>query len=168
MSIVSMNRGKSNTGADTGAKRIEPMVARPASPPATDPAAEQSRIGSVGLQSVDRLTGMTADEIEQVAEQVLSGAEETATMLRQLASRIREHGHLTSERLARFVRVTNQCADIARSMQQSVERRDEPEPPEPKTAEELNVVANAEAPSPASEETASREGVAALQRLTSS
>jgi hypothetical protein len=40
-----------------------------------------------------------------------------------------------NDRLARFVRVANQCADIARSMQQSVQRRDEPVPPQPKQAE---------------------------------
>ena len=74
---------------------------------------------------------MTADEIERVAEQVLEGAQETAAVLHELARRVRENGMFANERLARFVRVANQCADIARSMQQSVERRDEQPPPEP-------------------------------------
>jgi hypothetical protein len=40
-----------------------------------------------------------------------------------------------NERLARFVKVAHQCAGIARSMQATVERRDEQPPPEPKNAE---------------------------------
>jgi hypothetical protein len=171
MSMLSMSRGKSNVGAERGAKRIEPTTARPASPAVAnnpDPAAEQSRLGSVSLQSVDHLTGMTADEIERVAEQVLAGADETAAMLRQLAARVRENGQLANQRLARFVQVTNQCADIARSMQQSVVRRDEPTPPQPKTVEEPSVADVADAPRSASEEPASVAGIAALQRLTSS
>jgi len=100
-----------------------------------DPKAEQLQLGNVTLEAVDRLTGLTADEIEQVAEQVLDGAQETAAVLRELARRVRENGMFANERLASFVRVANQCADIARSMQQSVERRDEQPSPEPKAAE---------------------------------
>jgi hypothetical protein len=100
-----------------------------------DPETEQVQLGTVTLDAVDRLTGMTADEIERVAEQVLEGAEETAAILRELARRVRENGMFANERLARFVRVANQCADIARSLQQTVERRDEQSPPEPKTVE---------------------------------
>src|SRR5262249_11270297 len=92
-------------------------------------------LGNVTLDSVDRLTGMTADEIERVAEQVLDGAEETAAILRELARRVRENGVFANDRLARFVRVANQCADIARSMQTSIQRRDEPTPTQPKKAE---------------------------------
>ena len=61
--------------------------------------------------------------------------EYAANVLRELARRVRENGMFANERLARFVRVANQCADIARSMQQSVERRDEQPPPEPKDAD---------------------------------
>jgi hypothetical protein len=70
-----------------------------------------------------------------VADQVLEGAEQTAAILRSLAQRPRENGVFANERLARFVRVANQCADIARSMQRSVERRDEQVPPKPKKVE---------------------------------
>jgi Zn-dependent M32 family carboxypeptidase len=104
-------------------------------PSKSDPQAEQLQLANVTLQAVDRLTGMTADEIEQVAEQVIQGAEETAAVLRELARRVRENGMFANERLARFVKVANQCADIARSMQASVELRDDQHPPEPRTVE---------------------------------
>jgi hypothetical protein len=138
MSIMSLGRGNGN-GNGKSSKRIEPMPApyppRPVIVKKPDPEAEQLKLGNVTLEAVDRLTGMTADEIERVAEQVLDGAEETAAVLRELARRVRENGMFANERLASFVRVANQCADIARSMQQSVERRDEQPPPEPKNDE---------------------------------
>ena len=135
MSIMSLGRGNGN-GNGKSSKRVEPTPAPyPPRPVIVNkPEAEQLQLGNVTLEAVDRLTGMTADEIERVAEQVLDGAEETAAVLRELARRVRENGMFANERLARFVRVANQCADIARSMQQSVERRDEQSPPEPKNA----------------------------------
>ena len=144
MSIMNLGRGNGNrtangTGNGKNGRHVEPMA--PPYPPRQtivrkpDAEAEQLHLGTVTLAGVDRLTGMTADEIERVAEQVLDGAEETAAVLRDLASRIRENGVFANERLARFVRVANQCADIARSMRQSVERREEQLPPEPKRAE---------------------------------
>src|SRR5215467_4294348 len=138
MSIMSLGRGNGN-GNGKSSKRVEPApVAYPPRPVVVkkpDPKAEQAQLGNVTLQAVDRLTGMTADEIEQVAEQVLEGAQETAAVLRELARRVRENGMFANERLASFVRVANQCADLARSMQESVERRDEQPSPEPKNAE---------------------------------
>jgi hypothetical protein len=140
MSIMSLGRGNGNgNGNGKSSKRVEPTPApyppRPVVVKKPDPEAEQLQLGTVTLDAVDRLTGMTADEIERVAEQVLDGAEETAAILRELARRVRENGMFANERLARFVRVANQCSDIARSLQQSVERRDEQSPPEPKTPE---------------------------------
>jgi hypothetical protein len=138
MSIMSLGRGNAN-GSGKGSKRVEP--APPSYPQRsvvvkkTDPEVDQAQLGTVTLEAIDRLTGMTADEIEQVADQVLEGAEETADILRELARRVRENGMFANERLARFVRVANQCAGIARSMQQSVELRDEQPPPEPKKAQ---------------------------------
>jgi hypothetical protein len=164
MSIMSLGRGNGNrnsNGNGKGSKHVEPIgpAAAPPYPPRqaiarkVDPEAEQLQLGSVTLAGVDRLTGMTADEIERVAEQVLDGAEETAAVLRDLARRIRENGVFANERLARFVRVANQCADIARSMRQSVERREEEAPPQPKRAEvRTDVRAEAEAePEPVTE-----------------
>ena len=154
MSIMNLGRGNGNrtangngngigngigNGTTKNGKHVEPVV--PPYPPRQavvkklDPEAAQLQLGTVTLDGVDRLTGMTADEIERVAEQVLDGAEETASVLRDLARRSRENGLFANERLARFVRVANQCADIARSMRQSVERRDEQSPPEPKRAD---------------------------------
>lgn len=141
MAIMGLGRGNGN--ANGNAKPVAngngnypnvettpaPCPPRPVIVRNQDPPPEQLRLGTVTLDAVDRLTGMTADEIERVAEQVLDGAEETAAILRELARRLRENGMLANERLARFVRVANQCADIARSMQQSVERRDEESPP---------------------------------------
>src|SRR5262252_8069740 len=138
MSIMSLGRGNGN-GNGKSNKRVEPAPAsyppRPVIVKKPAPEVEQVQLGNVTLEAIDRLTGMTADEIEQVAEQVLDGAEDTAKTLRELARRVRENGMFANERLARFVRVANQCADIARSMQQSVERRDDDPPPEPKKAE---------------------------------
>src|SRR5689334_13044696 len=136
MSLMSIGRGSGN--GNRGRREQPAPVAYPprtvvASEP--DPQAEQLQLANCTLQAVDRLTGMTADEIERVAEQVLDGAEETAAILRELARRVRENGMFANERLARFVKVANQCADIARSLQQTVERRDEQSPPEPKTPE---------------------------------
>src|SRR5262249_25053765 len=68
-------------------------------------------------------------------EQIIDGAEETAAILRELARRVRENGLYANERLARFVRVANQCADIARSMQGDVARLEERPTPEPKAVE---------------------------------
>jgi len=142
MSIMSLGRGNGNPNGNGNAngknsKRVEPTAPYPPRPVVVkkDPETEQVQLGTVTLDAVDRLTGMTADEIERVAEQVLEGAEETAAILRELARRVRENGMFANERLARFVRVANQCADIARSLQQTVERRDEQSPPEPKTVE---------------------------------
>ena len=141
MSIMSLGRGNGNgSGNGKSPKRVEamppPYPPRPVIAKKPDQEAEQLKLGHVTLEAVDRLTGMTADEIERVAEQVLDGAEETAAVLRQLAARVRENGMFASDRLARFVRVANQCGDIARSMQQSIDRRDESVPPEPKKAED--------------------------------
>ena len=139
MSIMSLGRGNANGSANgKNGKHVEPPSAPYPSRPvvkAPDPKEQQFQLGTVTLDAVDRLTGMTADEIERVAEQVLEGADETAAILRELARRVRENGVFANDRLARFVRVANQCADIARSMQQSVQRRDEPVPPEPQKAE---------------------------------
>ncbi|HLH92323.1 MAG TPA: hypothetical protein VKX28_28165 [Xanthobacteraceae bacterium] len=146
MAIMGLGRGNGNSNGNPSEKRsgngngkylngVE--MARAPSPPRPvivrneDPQPDHLTLGTVTLDAVDRLTGMTADEIERVAEQVLDGAEETAAILRELARRLRENGVFANERLARFVRVANQCADIARSMQQSVERRDEESPPRP-------------------------------------
>ena len=126
MSIMSLGRGN-GSGNGKSSKRVEPTPApfppRPVTVKKSDPEAEQLQLANVTLAAVDRLTGMTADEIERVAEDLLDGAEETASILRELARRVRENGMFANERLARFVRVANQCADIARSMQQTVERR---------------------------------------------
>src|SRR5215467_587592 len=138
MSIMSIGRGNGNGNGNRG--REQAPVAYPPRPVVAsepDPQAEQLQLANCTLQAVDRLTGMTADEIERVAEQVILGAEETAAVLRELARRVRENGMFANERLARFVKVANQCADIARSMQATVERRDEHQPPEPKQAKQV-------------------------------
>jgi hypothetical protein len=134
MSIMNLGRGNGN--GDGKSKRVAPAPApfspRPVTVRSPDYKAEQLQLGNVTLEAVDRLTGMSADEIDRVAEQLLDGAEETAAILRDLARRVRENGVFANERLARFVRVANQCADIARSMQHCVERRNDEVPPEPK------------------------------------
>lgn len=142
MSIMGLGRGNGNANgngtANGNGKHIRrnepsppPYPPRPVIVRNQAPTTDHFQLGTVTLDAVDRLTGLTADEIERVAEQILDGAEETATIMRELARRLRENGMFANERLARFVRVANQCADIARSMQQSVEQRDEPSPPQP-------------------------------------
>ncbi len=136
MSVMYLGRG---TGNGKGSNGVEPQAPpyppRPVVVKQPEPETGQVQLGNVTLEAVDRLTGMTADEIERVAEQLLEGAQETEAILRELARRVRENGLFANERLARFVRVANQCADIARSMQDSVERRDEESQPEPKKPE---------------------------------
>ena len=140
MAIMSLGRGNGNANgkptANGNGKYLNPVETTTPAPYPPRPVIARNEdpqpdlhLGTVTLNAVDRLTGMTAEEIERVAEQVLDGAEETAAILRELARRLRENGLFANERLARFVRVANQCADIARSMQQSVERRDEDPPP---------------------------------------
>ena len=132
MSIMSLGKGNGNSNRS---RQPVPYPARAVMPSEPGLEAEQFQLANVTLQAVDRLTGMTADEIERVAEQVLQGAEETVSVLRELARRVRENGMFANERLARFVKVANQCADIARSMQVTVERRDDQRPPELRTIE---------------------------------
>src|SRR3954464_14626757 len=99
MSIMSLGRGN---GSNTN--RVEPTPALYPPRPAVakkDPKAEQIKLGNATLDAVDHLTGRTAEEIEQVAEQVLQGAQETADVLRELARRVRENGLFANERLAR-------------------------------------------------------------------
>jgi hypothetical protein len=169
MSIMSIGRGNANGSANgKNGKHVEPSPPPYPSRPIVrtpDPKEEQFQLGNVTLDAVDRLTGMTADEIERVAEQVLDGADETAAILRELARRVRENGVFANDRLARFVRVANQCADVARSMQQSVQRRDEPEPPEPTKVEaiandDLDVADVNDAPGVAAEQEAAPDRVA--------
>jgi len=144
---MSLGRGNGNAngnghanglGNGNSSKRVEPMPAsyppRPLAVRSPDPKTDQLQLGHITLEAVDRLTGMTADEIERVAERILDGAEETAGILGELARRVRENGVFANERLARFVRVANDCADMARSMQQNVEQREQL-PPVPRKAE---------------------------------
>ena len=143
MSIMGIGRRNGNSG-----QRIEPTpppypplpaIEKPHPAIKKDPQAAQIELGSVMLDAVDRVTGMTAEGIERVAEQIIDGAEETAAILRELARRVRENGLYANERLARFVRVANQCADIARSMQGDVERLEERPTTESKAVELENV-----------------------------
>jgi hypothetical protein len=139
VSIMNLGRGNANESVSAKAgKRVDPAPASQPPGPADSTAAsteQQLQLGSAALEAVDRLTGMSGDEIERVAEQLLEGADETAGVLRELARRVRENGVFANDRLARFVRVANQCADIARTLQQNVERRDEQPAPQPVRAE---------------------------------
>jgi len=143
MSIMNLGRGNGNANGNANGhakssrpveSTLAPYPTRPGTIRNPDTKMDQLHLGHVTLEAVDRLTGMTADEIERVAERLLDGAEETATMLRELAQRVRENGLFANERLARFVRVANECADMARSMQHNVEQREQL-PPLPKKAE---------------------------------
>jgi hypothetical protein len=120
MSIMSLGRGNGNNG-----KRVEPpAVVYPSRPVSKKSESDQLQLGNVTLEAVDRLTGLTADEIEVLADRLMDGARDTEGVLRELARRMRDYGLFANERLANFVRVANTCAEIARTMQATVEKRD--------------------------------------------
>lgn len=125
MSILGLGRGN-RTGSAGSGKPAEPTpsVRRPARESA-DPQAQQIQLGNHTLDAVDQLTGMTADEIEVVADRLIDGARETEEVLRELAHRVREYGVIANERLANFVKAANGCADLARTMQVRLEQREE-------------------------------------------
>jgi hypothetical protein len=131
MSILGLGRGH-RTGSGSRAKPAEPMPSdRPPARERADPQAQQMQLGNRTLDAVDHLTGMTADEIEVVADRLIDGARETEEVLRELAHRVREYGLIANERLANFVKAANGCADLARTMQAKLERDDQlaAEPP---------------------------------------
>jgi hypothetical protein len=104
-------------------------------------ASEPHQLGSVTLDNVDRIAGMSAAEIERIADQLMVAAQETADTLREAARRMRHAGLVANERLANFVRVATTCTDAAKMMQASVDRRDDkPAPPEdaPRMHQETN------------------------------
>ena len=146
MSILGLGRGGSNrTGSDSRSRPAEPTPS--ARPPReeVDPQAQQVLLGHRTLDAVDHLTGMTADEIEVVADRLIDGARETEEVLRELAHRVREYGVVANERLANFVKAANGCADLARTMQTQLELRDvEPAAEQPAATE-----ATAPEPAPA-------------------
>jgi hypothetical protein len=124
MSILGLGRGNRSSGSS---KPSEPTSsARPPRPAAesSDPQVHQVQLGHRTLGAVDQLTGMTADEIETVADRLIDGARETEELLRELAHRVREYGVVANERLANFVKAANGCADLARTMQARLENRD--------------------------------------------
>jgi hypothetical protein len=121
MSILGLGRNRTGSGS----KPAEPVPsARPQRPESSDPQAQQIQLGHRTLGAVDQLTGMTADEIEIVADRLIDGARETEELLRELAHRVREYGVVANERLANFVKAANGCADLARTMQARLEQRD--------------------------------------------
>ena len=122
MAILGLGR---NNRTASGSKPAEPAPsARPPRPENADPQAQQVQLGHRTLGAVDQLTGMTADEIEVVADRLIDGARETEELLRELAHRVREYGVVANERLANFVKAANGCADLARTMQARLEQRD--------------------------------------------
>src|SRR4029077_7511914 len=104
MSILGLGRGNRGGSGDRS-KPAEPTraIERP------DPQAQQNQLGNRTLGAVDQLTGMTADEIEVVADRLIDGARETEELLRELAHRVREYGVVANERLANFVKAANGC-----------------------------------------------------------
>jgi hypothetical protein len=146
MNLDRRNGNENSNGTRNDGERVEsippPYPPHPVLLKKPELETAQHQLGNVTLEAVDRLAGMTADEIDRVAERLLEGAQETEAVLRQLAWCVRENGLFASERLDRFVRVSNQCADIARAMQECVDRRDEqealkPTKPEPSAEREF-------------------------------
>lgn len=131
MSILGLGRGN-RSGSGGHGRPAEPTPStrapRPNAGEKSDPQAQQIQLGNRTLDAVDHLTGMTADEIEVVADRLIDGARDTEDVLRELAHRVREYGVVANEKLANFVKAANACADLARTMQVRLEQRDE-EPP---------------------------------------
>jgi hypothetical protein len=127
MAILGLGKG-SRTESDSRSRPAEPKPPsrpRPAVAENVDPQARQHQLGNYTLNAVDQLTGMTADEIEIVADRLIDGARETEEVLRELAHRVREYGVIANERLANFVKAANGCADLARNMQVRLDLREE-------------------------------------------
>jgi hypothetical protein len=126
MSFLGLGRGD-RTGTESRSKAEPTPSVRPVrrgAEESADPQAQQVQLGNRTLGAVDQLTGMTADEIETVADRLIDGARETEELLRELAHRVREYGVVANERLANFVKAANGCADLARTMQARLEQRD--------------------------------------------
>jgi len=122
MSILGLGRGNRNGGGKP--TEPEPSARPPRSSVNADVQAQQHQLGDRTISAVDQLTGMTADEIEVVADRLIEGARETEEILRDLAHRVREYGMIANERLANFVKAANGCAELARTMQGRLEHRD--------------------------------------------
>ncbi len=122
MSVVSLSRTKEK--GSNRSKRAESTPPPPTPPPyparpTVDESPEveiQFQLGNTMLEAVDRLTGMSADEIEVVADRLMDGARETEEVLRELARRVRQYGLFANEKLAKFVKAANKCAETARAM----------------------------------------------------
>jgi len=143
MSIVSRSGATETQDGDGPPSIYAPKSAgsrRPVAMTKEEMEVEQHKLGGIMLEAVDHLTGMSADEIDVVAERLMDGARETEHILRELSRRVRENGVFASERLANFVRAANKCAEVARSMQAALETRDET------PAEQAPVRAQASAP----------------------
>jgi len=127
---VSILNVDSETGNEDAPRSVETAPSastrRPTAKTKEESKVEQHKLGGVVLEAVDYLTGMSADQIEVVAERLMDGARETEEVLHELARRVREHGLFASERVANFVKAANNCADVARSLQATLETRDEP------------------------------------------
>src|SRR5579871_6592676 len=120
MAILGLGRGNRTDGG----KRTEPSTRRAIVGEKRDPQEQQYHLGTTTLDAVDQLTGMTASEIEVVADRLAEAARETEEILRELAHRVREYGVIANERLANFVKAANGCADLARTMQVRLDHRD--------------------------------------------
>src|ERR1051325_2685394 len=107
MSILGLGRGN-RSGSGDRSKPAEPAPSartlQPGAMERPDPQAQQNQLGHRTLGAVAQLTGMTADEIEVVADRLIEGARETEEVLRELAHRVREYGVIANERLANFVK----------------------------------------------------------------
>lgn len=146
MSILGLGKGNRSDGGNRS-RRVEPRppgAPRPKVAEKRDPQAQQYQLGTTTLEAVDQLTGMTADEIEIVADRLATGARETEELLRELAHRVREYGVIANERLANFVKAANGCADMARTMIVRLDHRD--------TEAAVDSAAEAEAPAPETED----------------
>ncbi len=88
--------------------------------PSASMGANRPRLASATIQAVDQIGVLTAREIESTAEEVMRGATEVASKLRQLAAAIRQHTEMASEEVADFCQRATSVFESVIELQESL------------------------------------------------
>lgn len=82
--------------------------------------ANRPRLANATIQAVDHLGVLTVREIETTADEVMRGATEVATKLRQLATAIRQRTEIASEEVAAFCLCATSVFESVAELQQKL------------------------------------------------